>query len=160
MKPVSILVGALAAVATAAPTVPTTKEIETRASFDLGLLNNLNRFNNVNLNYLLNINSLNLQLLAQLGNVNNFNVLGFQGLFQSNVFDLNALLQLQQLEMVLQLAQLGLFNGFDLSTLAFNQLNLGLINNIGGFDFNTLIDNSIVPQITSIAQQTGKSSFH
>lgn len=153
MKPVSILVGALAAVATAAPT----KEIETRSNFDLGLLNNLNGFNNLNLNYLLNINSLDLQLLAQLGSVNNFNVLGFQNLFQSNVFDLNAILQLQQLEMVLQLAQLGLFNGFDLSSLAFNQLNLGLINNIGGFDFNSLIDNSLVPQITSIAQQTGKS---
>ncbi len=150
MKPTTIIFSALAAVGYAAPA----KEVDTRSSFDLSQLNNLN-FQNQNFEYLNVINSLDLQLLAQLGQVNNFNVLSFQGLFNQNSFDINSLLQFQQLQMVLQLAQLGLFNGFDLSSLNFNNLNFGLINSVSSFDVNSLIDQSLAPQITQVIQ-TGK----
>jgi hypothetical protein len=145
MKCVSIIVGALAAFTVAAPTK------ETRSQFDASQLNNF-QFSNLNLNYLNVVNSLNLQLLEQLGSVNNLNVVEFQSLFQSQNFQLQEVLQFQQLQMVLQLAQLGLFNGFDLSSLNFNQINLGLINNLNGFDLNSVVDQSLVPQITQVVQ--------
>ncbi|OAA62571.1 hypothetical protein SPI_04111 [Niveomyces insectorum RCEF 264] len=147
MKAVSIIVGALAAVVSAAPA----KEVEARTSFDLSQLNNL-AFSNQNFQYLNIVNSLDLQLLSQLGSTNNFNILSFQNLFQSNSFDLNALLEFQQLQMVLQLAQLGLFNGFDLSSLNFNSLNFGLINSVSSFDVNSIVDQSLAPQIAQVIQ--------
>ncbi|KAJ9138839.1 hypothetical protein NKR23_g8186 [Pleurostoma richardsiae] len=150
MKFSSILVGAMAAFATAAPT----KDVEKRTSVDLSLLNNLNSFNAIDIQYLNVINSLDLQLLNSLSVNNNFNILAFQSLFQGSSFDLNAVLQLQQLQMLLQLASLGVFNAFDLSTLSLGSLQLGLVNNLGSVDFSQFIDASLVPQITSIAQQT------
>lgn len=149
MKPTSLLVSALATVALAAPA----KEIETRGNVDFSRLNNLNRFNSIDIQYLAAVNSLDLALLAQLGNVNNFNVNGFQNLFQGNNFDLNTILQLQQLQTLLSLGQVGVLNGFDLSGLNLGTLNLGLVNNIGGFDFSQLIDQSLIPQIQTVAQQ-------
>jgi hypothetical protein len=146
MKFSTILVPALAAVATAAPT-------EKRSNFDLSGLNNLSGFNNLNLNYLLNINSLDLQLLQTLGSVNNFNILSFQNLFSSNQFDLQSILQLQQLEMFLQLGQLGLFDGFDLGSLNLNALQLGLINNVNSVDLSQFISSSVLPQVQTIAAQ-------
>ncbi|KAL1864262.1 hypothetical protein VTK73DRAFT_6063 [Phialemonium thermophilum] len=148
MKPTSIIVSALATLAVAAPA-----KVEERSQFDLSLLNNLNSFNSIDIQYLAAINSLDLALLAQLGSVNNLNILGFQNLFQSNSFDLNSILQLQQLQTLLALGQVGVLNGFDLSGLNLNAINLGLVNNIGGFDFSQLIDQSLVPQIQTIAQQ-------
>ncbi|CAK7211850.1 hypothetical protein SBRCBS47491_001263 [Sporothrix bragantina] len=148
MKTTSIIFSALAAtVATAAPA----QDVQARTSFDLSQLNNL-AFSNQNFQYLNVVNSLDLQLLAQLGSVNNFNILGFQNLFQQSQFNLQSLLEFQQLQMVLQLAQLGLFNGFDLSSLNFNNLNFGLINGVSNFDINSLIDQSLVPQITQVIQ--------
>jgi len=144
MKTVSIIVGALAAFATAAPT----KEVA-RSQFDLSQVNNL-QFQNLNFGYLNVVNSLDLQLLSQLGSQNNFNILEFQNLFNSNQFNLESILEFQQLQMLLQLGQLGLFNQFDLSSLNFNQLNLGLLSNVGNFDVNSLVDQSLVPQITQI----------
>lgn len=152
MKTTSILIGAFAAVvATAAPA----SDVTARSSFDLSQLNNLN-FQNQNFQYLNVVNSLDLQLLSQLGSVNNFNILSFQNLFQQSQFNLQSLLEFQQLQMVLQLAQLGLFNGFDLSSLNFNNVNFGLINGVSSFDVNSLIDQSLAPQITQVIQ-TGKS---
>lgn len=150
MKLTPFLISALAAVSSAAPA----KEIERRTSFDLSKLNNL-AFSNTNFQYLNLVNTLDLQLLSQLGSVNNFNILEFQSLFQGNQFNLNAMLQFQQLAVVLQLAQLGLFNGFDLSSLNFNQLNFGLINSVSGFDINSLVDQSLVPQIAQVVQTGG-----
>lgn len=144
MKAVSIIVGALAAIATAAPAK------EARSSVDLSQLNNL-AFSNVNFQYLNVVNSLDLQVLEQLSSVNNFNLDQFQSLFDSNDFQLQELLQFQQLQQVVQLAQLGLFNQFDLSNLNFQNLQFGLINSLTGFDFNSLIDPSLNPQITQIA---------
>ncbi|KAH8764358.1 hypothetical protein F5883DRAFT_109245 [Diaporthe sp. PMI_573] len=147
MKFSTIFAGALAAVASAAPT-------EKRGQLDISQLNNLQSFNSLDINYLNRINSLDLQLLNTLAVQNNFNALAFQGLFQNQAFDVNALLQLQQLQTVLQLGQLGVFNAFDLSSLNLQALQLGLINNVGAFDLGSLIDQSLVPQITAISEQT------
>ncbi|KAG8167558.1 hypothetical protein KVR01_003247 [Diaporthe batatas] len=148
MKFSTIFAGALAAVAYAAPT-------EKRGQLDIGQLNNLQRFNQLDINYLNVINSLDLQLLNTLAVQNNFNALAFQGLFQQNqVFDVASLLQLQQLQTLLQLGQLGVFNAFDLSNLNLQALQLGLINNVGSFNLGSLIDASLIPQITAISEQT------
>ncbi|EOO03856.1 hypothetical protein UCRPA7_457 [Phaeoacremonium minimum UCRPA7] len=150
MKFSGILAGAFATLAVAAPT----KEVEARTAIDLSLLNGLSNFNAIDIQYLNVINSLDLQLLNTLAVNNNFNSLAFQGLFQNNVFDLNSILQLQQLQTLLQFANLGVFNQFDLASLQLQQLQLGLVSGIGGFDFSSIIDQSLVPQITAIAQQT------
>lgn len=150
MKSIAIIVSALAATIVAAPA----KEVRS-SGFDLSGVNNLG-FSNLNFNYLSNINSLDLNSLLLLSQGNNFDLSGFSSLFNSNSFDVNALLQLQQLEMLIQIQQLGLFNGFDLSSLAFSPLNFGLINNVGGLDLNQFIDGSLFPQIQAIAQQTGE----
>ena len=109
MKASTIFVSLFATMAAAAPV-----EVEKRTQFDLSQLNNLNNFQQVNLNYLLNINSLDLNLLGALGQNNNFNILDFSKLFQAQQFDLQAILQLQQLQTLLQFGQIGVLNGFDL----------------------------------------------
>ncbi|KAK3943848.1 hypothetical protein QBC46DRAFT_351135 [Diplogelasinospora grovesii] len=149
MKASTIFATVFATLAAAAPTTA----VEKRSNFDLSGVNNLSGFNQVNLNYLLNINSLDLQLLQTLGSVNNFNVLSFQSLFQQNSFDLNSLLQLQQLQMLLQLESLGLFNGFDLSSLNLNSLQFGLINNVNTLDLSQFIPSNVVTQVQTIASQ-------
>lgn len=148
MKPVSIIVGALATLATAAPAS------EPRGAVDLSQLNNF-EFSNNNFAYLGVVNNLDFQLLEQLGQVNNLNLLEFQNVFAAQQFNLQSILQFQQLQTLLQFAQVGLFNQFDLSSLNFNQLNLGLINNLNGFDLNSQINAALVPQITSVIQSAG-----
>lgn len=145
----AILAGALAAVsAVAAPTE------SKRADFNLAGLNNL-AFNSLDLNYLNVINAVDLALLQQLAINNNLNALAFQNVFAASVFDVQAALQLQQLQTLLQLGQLGVFNQFDLSSLNLQVLQLGLIQNVGAFDLGSLIDASLVPQISAIVQQGG-----
>ncbi|KAH8166236.1 hypothetical protein CIB48_g2008 [Xylaria polymorpha] len=148
MKASTIFVSALAAVASAAPTTT-----EKRTSVDLSAFNQF-AFANQNLQYFNAINVFNLQAFEQLAAFNNLNIGGFQGLFSNNVFDINALLQLQQVALLSQLGGLGVFSNFDLSTLQLGGLNLGLVNSIGGFDIGSLIDASLQPQIASIIQQT------
>ncbi|OTA69541.1 hypothetical protein K449DRAFT_428997 [Hypoxylon sp. EC38] len=149
MKPTTFLVSALAAVASAAPTTTTEK----RTAIDLGAFNNFG-FANQDLQYLLAINGFNLQAFAQLAAFNNLNIGGFQNLFVNNVFDVNSLLQLQQIALLSQLGGLGVFGNFDLSALQLNVFDLGLIGGIGGFDVSSLIDQTLVPQIQTIIQQT------
>ncbi|KAK4165927.1 hypothetical protein QBC43DRAFT_314545 [Cladorrhinum sp. PSN259] len=155
MKVFTILVSALATLTAAAPAVaPATAEVDKRSfAFDANALNGLKGFNQVNLNYLLNINSLQLGLLGNLANVNNFNVLQFQGLFQQNQFDLGSLLQLQQLHTFLQIHQLGVLNGFDLGGLQLQQLQLGLLNNVGVLDLQQFISPSVISQVQTVASQ-------
>ncbi|KAI0447959.1 hypothetical protein F4803DRAFT_192232 [Xylaria telfairii] len=148
MKASTIFVSALAAVASAAPTTT-----EKRTSVDLNAFNQFG-FANQNLQYFNAINLFNLQAFEQLAAFNNLNIGGFQGLFNNNVFDINALLQLQQVALLSQLGGLGVFSNFDLSTLQLGGLNFGLVNSIGGFDIGSLIDASLQPQIASIIQQT------
>ncbi|KAK0715815.1 hypothetical protein B0H67DRAFT_251195 [Lasiosphaeris hirsuta] len=147
MKFSTVIVSALATLVSAAPT-------EKRSAFDLSQLNGLNNFNQVNLNYLLNVNSLDLNLLGSLGQVNNFDILQFSNLFQGNQFDIQALLQLQQLQDLLLLGQQGLFNGFDLSSLQFGGLQLGLLQQqVGVLDLQQFIAPQVVTQVQTIASQ-------
>ncbi|KAI1079184.1 hypothetical protein F5B20DRAFT_184027 [Whalleya microplaca] len=146
MKPSTILASVFAAVAIAAPT-------EKRGAVDIAAFNNFN-FASLDLQYLRAINGFDLQAFAQLSAFNNLNIGGFQALFANNVFDLNALLQLQQIALLSQLGGLGVFGNFDLGALQLNVFDLGLINGIGGFDVGSLIDASLKPQIQTIVQQT------
>ncbi|KAI8221898.1 hypothetical protein K4K57_005148 [Colletotrichum sp. SAR 10_99] len=145
----TVFVSAFAAFAAAAPTIN-----EPRANVDLSQLNNLQGFRNLDLNYLLALNGLNLQGLGQLGQVNNLNVLAFQNLFGAQNFDLNALLQLQQLSTILAIQQQGVFGNVNLANLNFGGLNLGLINGIGQVNLGQFIDQALIPQITQIVQQS------
>ncbi|KAI0508351.1 hypothetical protein F5B22DRAFT_401756 [Xylaria bambusicola] len=149
MKASTIFVSALAAVASAAPTTTTP---EKRTSIDLGAFNQFG-FVNQDLQYLNALNLFDFQAFAQLASFNNLNIGGFQNIFNNNVFDINALLQLQQIALLSQLGGLGVFSNFDLSTLQLGGLNLGLVSGIGGFDVGSLIDASLVPQIQAIIQQ-------
>lgn len=155
----TLITGTIAAAATlaaAAPALAPAPATEKRGVFDAASFNNL-AFGSVNLGYLNVINSLDLQLLQQLAISNNFNAVAFQQLFSSNSFSVQNLLELQQLQTLLQLGQLGVFNQFDLGSLQLQSLQLGLIQNVGGFDLGSLIDASLVPQITTIVQQGGMS---
>ncbi|KAK3906270.1 hypothetical protein C8A05DRAFT_29834 [Staphylotrichum tortipilum] len=153
MKPVTFLVSALATLVAAAPAAPAT-DLEARSfAFDINSFNGLNNFNQVNLNYLLNINSLQLGILGNLANVNNFNILQFQPLFQQQAFDIQGLLQLQSLHTFLQINQLGVLGGFDLASLQLQQLNLGLLNNVGVLDLQQFISPNVVTQVQSVASQ-------
>ncbi|KAI0537591.1 hypothetical protein GGR58DRAFT_342785 [Xylaria digitata] len=154
MKASTIFVSALAAVASAAPTTAAT---EKRSAVDLAAFNQFG-FANQNLQYFNAINAFNLQAFEQLAAFNNLNILGFQGLFNNNVFDINALLQLQQVALLSQLGGLGIFGNFDLSTLNLAGLNFGVIDSIGGFDIGSLIDASLRPQLASVIQQTQLSA--
>ncbi|KAH9897244.1 hypothetical protein F4778DRAFT_783342 [Xylariomycetidae sp. FL2044] len=149
MKFSTVIVGAFAALASAAPT----EKVEKRVAIDLGAFNSFN-FANQDLQYLLAINQFDFNALAQLASFNNLNLGGFQTLFTNDVFDINALLQLQQLALLSQLGGLGVFGQFDLSTLGLNVFDQGLIGNIGGFGLNGLVDQSLIPQIQTVIQQT------
>jgi hypothetical protein len=155
MKFTSVIVSALATLATAAPA----KSVEERSSsIDLAALNGLQSFAAVDIQYLAQINSLDLNLLLALGQNQGLQINSFNSLFQSNNFDLASILQLQQLQTLLAIAQTGALNTFDLSSINLEQqlLQLGLINNIGSFSFGSLIDQSLLPQIQTIAQQFGE----
>ncbi|RKU46766.1 hypothetical protein DL546_005342 [Coniochaeta pulveracea] len=152
MKFSTILTSALAPVSLAAPTKP----VEDRAvQIDLSSLNGLNSFKAVDIQYLAQVNKLNLGLLLQLGQQNNLDILVLESLFQSQQFDLNAILQLQALQTLLAIASTGALNQFDLSSINLSSqlLQLGLIQNIGSFGFSSLIDQTLVPQIQTVAEQ-------
>lgn len=156
----TILAGALAGALTAvaAPTTgPATVETK-RGAFNATGLNNL-AFNSLDLNYLNVLNAIDLGLLQQLAVSNNLNALAFASVFSSGVLNLQSVLRLQQLQTMLQLGRLGVFNQFDLATLDLQLLQLGLIQNVGAFDLGTLIDAALVPQITTIVQQGGTYLF-
>jgi hypothetical protein len=153
MKPATFLVSALATLAAAAPAAPVT-DLEARSfAFDVNAFNSFKSFQQVNLNYLLNINAVQLGLLGNLASVNNLNILQFQPLFQQQVFDISALLQLQSLHTFLQIHQLGVLSGFDLASLQLQQLNLGLLNNVGVLDLQQFISPNVVTQVQTVASQ-------
>jgi hypothetical protein len=153
MKPVTLLISALATLAIAAPAAPVA-DVEARSfQFDINQFNGLNNFNQVNLNYLLNINALQLGSLGNLANVNNLNILQFQPLFQQQAFDIQGLLQMQALHTFLQVHQLGVLNGFDLGQLQLQHLNLGLLNNVGILDLQQFISPNVVSQVQTVAGQ-------
>lgn len=148
MKFSTVIVSALAAVASAAPA----KKEEPRAAFDASLFNNF-AFQSQDLAYLSALNSLDFNAIQQLIAVNNLNAGSFSGLFSNNVFDVNSILQLQQIQSLIQLQQIGVLGGFDLSSFALNSVNLGLINSVGGVDLTQFIDASLAPQLETVIQQ-------
>ncbi|TQV98868.1 hypothetical protein V2A60_007433 [Cordyceps javanica] len=153
MKFSTLIAAALGAVATAAPApAPEPAALEERRSFDFGQLNNL-VFRQSDFNYLLNINSLDLGLFQQLGRSNNLDLLLFQDVFNVNSFNLNSLLQFQQLQTLLAIAGTGVLSGFDLGGLGLGALNLGLVGGIGGVDLRQFVSSSSIPQIETIAKQ-------
>ncbi|CAJ2502133.1 Uu.00g049860.m01.CDS01 [Anthostomella pinea] len=151
MKASTMIVSALAAVASAAPATSTSTP--KRSSVDLNAFNQFN-FNSLDLQYFNAINAFDLQSFAQLSAFNNLDIGGFQALFSNDVFDINALLQLQQIALLSQLGGLGVFANFDLSAVQFAVVDLGLVSAIGGFDVSSLIDQSLVSQIQTVVQTT------
>lgn len=158
MKFSTILAGTFAALVAAAPAPAPESEtgvtdlVARKKSIDVGRLNNLN-FRQQDLNYLFRLNTVDLQLFQQLGINNNLNVLAFQDLFNVGSFNINALLQFQQLQTLLVIASTGVFNTFDLSRLNLGGVNLGLINGLGGIELGQFIDAGLRPQVAGIAGQ-------
>lgn len=121
-------------------------------------LNNLN-FRQQDLNYLFKVNNLDLGLLQQLSINNGFNSLAFANVFNSNSFDINSLLQLQQLQTFLAVANTGVFsNSFNLGGFNLGGLNLGAINGIGGFNVGNVIDVAAIPQVQAVVS-TSRSTL-
>ncbi|KEY65046.1 hypothetical protein S7711_08436 [Stachybotrys chartarum IBT 7711] len=149
MKFSAILAGTFAVLASSAPTTSAVA-VQERAVFDPTLLNNL-VFNQVDLNYLLQLNSLDLGLFQHLALQNNLDALLFQQVFNSQVFDVQSLLRFQQLQTLLAVAQTGVLNGFDLASLQLGVLDLGLINGIAGVNLGPFINAANIPQIQIIA---------
>jgi hypothetical protein len=114
-------------------------------------------FGQVDLNYLLEVNELNLVKLQELSGENNFDITIFADLFASKDFSLKQLLELQQLSTMLKIAETGIFDEFELSKLELGGLNLGLIDGIASIDLTQFIDAALKPKITVIAKK-GKSS--
>lgn len=162
MKPTTLFVSALATLAAAAPT-GAEKEVEKRGfNFDANSFGNFQNFGqSVNLNYLLNINNLNLGVLQLLASQNNLNINGFSSLFNlgANQFQLQDLLLLQQLADLQQFANIGVLNSFDLSGFGFGGINNigGILNTgllgLGGVDLNAFIQPQVVTQVQTVASQ-------
>ncbi|KAL0769316.1 hypothetical protein CaCOL14_008624 [Colletotrichum acutatum] len=161
----TIILSTLTAFAVAAPVADTLEPRQgngnnnnnnnnNKNNIDLASLNNLQSFRNLDLNYLLALNNLNLQGLGQLGQVNNLNLAAFQNLFAAQNFDLNALLQLQQLSTVLAIQQQGVFGNVNLAQLNLGGLNLGLIGGVGQVNLGQFIDQGLVGQINQVVQQS------
>ncbi|KAK0391214.1 hypothetical protein NLU13_0715 [Sarocladium strictum] len=164
MKFSTILSGLFAATAIAAPvsssTATTTEArdvvdtspnpLSARTVFNAGSFNNL-RFNQIDLRYLQGLNAFDLQLFQTLSVRNNLDVVFFQNVFNAQVFDINALLQLQSLHTLLLIGRTGVFNSFDLRGLQFSNLNFGLINSLAGVDLVQFIDTSFSSQIQTVA---------
>ncbi|KAF5679830.1 hypothetical protein FHETE_721 [Fusarium heterosporum] len=110
-------------------------------------------FGQVDLNYLLKVNELNLVKLEELGSQNNFDIGAFSDLFASKEFNLKQLLELQQLSTMLKIAETGIFDTFELSQLELGGLDLGLIDGIASIDLTKFIDSALKPKITVIAKE-------
>lgn len=160
MKFSAVFAGALATLASAAPTTSTSSDNkaghEARAAIDVAQLNNL-AFNSLDLGYLSTVNALDVAVLQSLAVNNNLNAAAFQPLFTAQVFDVNAALQLQQLQTLVALQQVGALGTADLSALQLGALQLGAISNVGAFNLGSLVDASLQPQLISVAGSSGTS---
>lgn len=156
-----ILVSAFAAFAAAAPATTQVEErsVEARSVLDapqLAVINN-GAFANKAFGYLTQINGLGFNqvidpLFASLV-AQNFQIQQFSTLFNSQVFGVDAIFQLAQLQLLHQVHSLGLLNGFDLSTFQLAKHNFGLLGGISQFNFDTILDSSVFPQVNAIAKQ-------
>jgi hypothetical protein len=162
MKPTTLFVSALATLAAAAPT-GAEKEVEKRGfNFDSKSFGDFKNFGqSVNLNYMLDINNLDLGILQLLASQNNLNIDGFSSLFSlgSQQFQLQDILLLQQLADLQQFAQIGVLNAFDLTGFNFGGINNigGILNTgllgLGGVDLNAFVQPSVLTQVQTIASQ-------
>lgn len=170
----TLLVSALAAVAYAAPSQMSAREDKqqnqdqnkdankdaaAQQQFDLAQLNN-GAFNNLDIAYLNVLNKVDLNVLSGLAVQQNLNLAAFQNVFNAQAFDLNAILQLQQLVQLQQLQQLGLLGGVNLAALQLQQLNLGLIGNVGGVNLQQFIDAGVKQQVQAVVSGASTSNPH
>jgi len=154
MKFSTMIVGAFAAVAaTAAPV----KEEAKRGQFDS--FNNF-AFQNQDLLYLSLIQNFD----GGFGGIQNLilnqglNFDAFGGLFNSQAFGLDQILQLQTIALIESFSNQGLFQGVNLGNLDTGLLNLGLISNLGNLGLDSFIDSGLNSQIAAvISQNQGKS---
>jgi hypothetical protein len=152
----TIIASTFAVFAAAAPAVSSSSssaQLQERAVFDASLLNGL-AFNQVDLTYLLQLNSIDLGLLQGLVQQNGLNNLLFQNVFQAQAFDVQSLVQFSQLQTLLAVAQTGVFsNGFSLAQLQLGQFDFGLINGVAGVNLGQFINAGNIQQINVIAGQ-------
>lgn len=162
----TILVSALAAFATAAPTSPATEApvelsklselpgLQTRANFNFDLASvNQFQFLNQDLAYLNVLNQLQFQNLFGLSINNGLNLGAFESLFRQQQLDLNSLILLSQLHAVNQIASLGVFSTFNMQTFNFVPFELGLLGGFNQVNFGQFITPTIGSQVGNIAQQ-------
>ncbi|EHA54698.1 hypothetical protein MCOR27_001216 [Pyricularia oryzae] len=157
MKFSAIIVSALAAFVTAAPTSTpeaTTTELQTRAfAFDLNAFNNF-QFVNQDLAYLNVLNQFAFNNIHGLAVNNGLNLNAFQGLFAQQQFDLNSLLLLSQLHTFNQIASLGVLNNFNLQAFQFQNFQLGLLQpGFNQIQLGQFITPTVGTQIGGIAKQ-------
>ncbi|RYO98365.1 hypothetical protein DL764_007118 [Monosporascus ibericus] len=155
MKLASMLISALAAVASAAPAA--TGSLEKRGRMDLGEFNNFD-FANEKLQYFDAINKLDLEAFAKLSAFKKLDISDFKRVFVRDELDINALLQLQVVAVVSQLADVGLFDDFDVAVIKIKTLDLGLLSDIGRFDIDSLIDDSRVPLLKDAIRENGRKN--
>lgn len=148
MKFSTLLAGAFASIALAAPS----RRAQNGTSVDAAALNGL-VFAQLDLNYLLGVNTLDLTLFQQLALTNNLDILAFQDAFNSDTFDVASLLRFQQLSTLLAIAGTGALTSFDLTGLPLGDINLQLIAGIASVDLTQFVEVALVPQITVISQQ-------
>lgn len=166
MKFTTLLAGAFAALAIAAPAPeakpePATTALEERAgrfASQAGRLNSL-QFRNDDLCYLFNINNNvfgNLQLFQQLALEQQFNALAFSPFFNAGAFNIQSLLRLQVMHTLFFLFSSGVVPLNSINFAAFNPsvLNLGFVNGdrFSGFDLATLIEAENLGRIQGVLQ--------
>jgi hypothetical protein len=118
---------------------------------DGGAFNNF-AFANKDLQYLNAFNDFELQAFVDLAIFNGLNIDVFQAVFVQDVFNINAVIQIQQIALLSHLGSLGVFNNFDLSLLQLNVVELGALGGIGGFDINSIVNPGVVTQVQNFVQ--------
>ncbi|RYP53910.1 hypothetical protein DL768_001222 [Monosporascus sp. mg162] len=111
-------------------------------------------FANEELQYFNAINDFDLQALVKLLVFKNLDMSDFKDVFVLDEFDINALLQLQVIALLSQLAAAGLFDDFDVTIIKVKTIDLGLLSDLGHFDVASLIDDSLVPQMQDVIEQS------
>lgn len=158
MKFTSVIVCALAAIVSAAPALKDEAQKVTELEQQKQSLNNL-QFKNLDVAYALAVNNLDVNglnsLVAQLAQINNLNLAALQPVFNNKVFDINALLQIQQLQLLGQLQALGALNNVNLAALRLQVLNLGVIQNLGAINLVQFVNPSVVPQVRDVVNNAG-----
>ncbi|RDA85513.1 hypothetical protein CP532_2183 [Ophiocordyceps camponoti-leonardi (nom. inval.)] len=137
---------------TSTSTTTTDKSLEARSQFDASGLNGL-VFNQRDLNYLQSVNSFNLNAFQQLSINNQLNLGVFSNVFAGNVFDINALLALQTMNTLVQVANVVPFGNVNLAGVQFAPLELASLGNIGGIGLGQFVDERQLSVIQGVVSQ-------